>query len=181
MSQLDSGLITLASIEAIQKHTELEIAVLEANQQRVKCQTQLREQLDAKSIDHSESWRIPKGGDKIESILEKILKTDMLYKNFHDASVVFHKSVTEAAIVHAELMKTINVSETDLMQTKSFWIRRLSLFIERRNGFDEFCKEYEGGRLSIINQGKKEIRAEILELSEHFKWAPELEVFFTIV
>lgn len=181
MSQFDSGLITLASIEAIKKHKQLQNAVFETNKQQVSCQGQLKELLDVKQLDLNESWRIENQYSKVDLIQQKNEKIDMLFKNFHDASVLYHKAVTEAAVVHAEIMETINVSGTGLMQTKSFWIERLSKFVFRKKGFDKWRKENAVVAPSIFNQGKKELCAEISELREHFKWVPELDDFFTIV
>ena len=181
MSQFGSGLITMASIEAIQKHKQLESAIFESNKQLVACQGQLKELLDVKLLDLNESWKIENQYSKVGLIQQKNEKIDMLFKNFQDASVLYLKAVTEAAVVHAEIMETINVSNTVLMQTKSFWIGRLSQYVFRKKGFDKWREKNALENPSIFNQGKKEISEQISELREHFKWVPELEDFFTIV
>ena len=69
---------------------------------------------------------------------------------------------------------------TCLVHRKSFWIRKLSQFIQRKKEFDKWCKENAESYTSIFNQDKKSLSADISDLREHFKWVTELEDFFTI-
>jgi hypothetical protein len=184
MAQLEqtntNGYITFKSIADIQKHEELCATIVRMEKQLVECQAAIKSSLNFTLVDPDQRIQIINKYCKIQSIKNGFDDIGELYENYRKSSVSYLIAVTEAAIVYNMIMETINVRETNLMQTKSFWINRLSQFVMKKKGFDIWCKENADEYPSIFDQGKKSLRNEILELRQHFNWVAELEDFFTI-